>query len=710
MRVSISAPLLVGFLVARAVANVTWTATPLNPPAVPLAVRSPYLSAWLKQGSGQALNDDWPTFWTGMIVGWAGFVRVDGVPYSFLGNPTLDNGVLKAVQKNFTYTSTQSTFVLSAGPIDVTANFLSPVEPTDLVKLSLPFSYLAVSAASTDGNMHSVQIYTDISAEWVSGDLSLTAEWSTTTLNGIITHQVQLANQTLFGEVADHTQYGSTYYSVQNPPNTVTTFQSGPDIFVRSQFTSHGRLTNGQDPNFRAINNDWPVFGFARDLGKVGPFTTENIKNSARARKHTPSTVVFSIGHVRDPLVQYITASGLQNRTGYWRTRYKSVDAAIEGFLPAYSTALSSAVATDAKISKDSLKISADYEAIVTLSVRQAMGSWELTVGPDLEIRDGNVMAFMKEISSDGNMNTVDVIFPAWPIFLYLNPALGKYLLEPLFQYQASGLYPNPWSVHDMGSNYPKALGHNDGRDEAMPVEESGNMLIMTLSYTQQSNDKTLITKYAKLLNQWTQFLISDSLIPANQLSTDDFAGTLSNQTNLAIKGTIGIKAMSIIEGLLGNTATAANYSSIAMSYAPQIVDFATGTGANGLKHFELSYGNPDSWGLTYNLMADKLLGTEVFAESLFKQQSAWYPTVAQEFGIPLDTRHTYTKSDWQIWTAATATDITTRDLFVSSVRKYIASGVNSAPFSDWYETTNAKTQGFRARPVAGGHLALLVV
>jgi len=413
---------------------------------------------------------------------------------------------------------------------------------------------------------------------------------------------------------------------------------------------------------------------------------------------------------VRDPLVEYITASGLQNRTGYWRTRYKSFHAAIEAFLPAYSTALSNAVAIDAKISKDSLKISADYEAIVALSVRQAMGSWELTVGLDLETGDGDVMAFMKEISSDGNVNTVDVIFPAWPIFLYLNPALGKYLLEPLFQYQASGLYPNLWSIHDMGSNYPKALGHNDGRDEAMPVEESGNMLIMTLGYTQRSNDKTLITKYQKLLNQWTQFLISESLIPANQLSTDDFAGTLANQTNLAIKGTIGIKAMSIIEGLLGNTAAAANYSSIAMSHAPQIVGFATGTGANGLKHFELSYGNPDSWGLSYNLMADKLLGTDVFAESIFEQQSAWYPTVAQEFGVPLDTRHTYTKSDWQIWTAAIATDITTRDLFVSSVRKYIASGVNSAPFSDWYETTNAKTQGFRARPVVGGHLALLVV
>lgn len=37
-------------------------------------------------------------------------------------------------------------------------------------------------------------------------------------------------------------------------------------------------------------------------------------------------------------------------------------------------------------------------------------------------------------------MNTVDVIFPAWPVFAYTNPQLGKYLLEPLFRYQASGM------------------------------------------------------------------------------------------------------------------------------------------------------------------------------------------------------------------------------------------------------------------------------
>lgn len=105
-------------------------------------------------------------------------------------------------------------------------------------------------------------------------------------------------------------------------------------------------------------------------------------------------------------------------------------------------------------------------------------------------------LTLLSEISSDGNVNTVDVMFPAWPVLLYTNPALGKYLLLGLYEYQQTGQYPNKWSVHDLGAHYPQAIGHNDGKDEAMPVEECGNMLIMTLSYVQKTNDTSLLSTY----------------------------------------------------------------------------------------------------------------------------------------------------------------------------------------------------------------------
>jgi hypothetical protein len=88
-------------------------------------------------------------------------------------------------------------------------------QASDLVKQSMPFSYMALTAAPNDGKSHTVQVYSDISAEWVTGDNSLTANWTTTT-GDIVTHQISLASQTLYGESNDHIQQGSAYFSSPN--------------------------------------------------------------------------------------------------------------------------------------------------------------------------------------------------------------------------------------------------------------------------------------------------------------------------------------------------------------------------------------------------------------------------------------------------------------------------------------------------------------
>ena len=152
------------------------------------------------------------------------------------------------------------------------------------------------------------------------------------------------------------------------------------------------------------------------------------------------------------------------------------------------------------------------------------------------------------------------------------------------------------------------------------------------------------------MLDQWTGFLISDSLIPAEQLSTDDFAGTLANQTNLAIKGIVGIKAMSEIARLLGDTARAENYSVCLLitsrdNYVWTVAgdrDLLCLPGAEFrfvlrwatldpsrrnlfvlvfLISYNLlsQYGQNDTWGLAYNLYADKLLGTNIFPASIYE-------------------------------------------------------------------------------------------
>ncbi|KAM5545917.1 hypothetical protein V8D89_000043 [Ganoderma adspersum] len=677
---------------ALGVDAITWSATPFSPAAVPLAVRSPYLSAWLPQGSGNALNDIWPQFWTGSsILGWAGFAKVDGSAYVWMGSPNVPNAKFaKAIQKSLNWTSTQSIFVMTAGSVDLTITFLSPVEPNDFVNQSLPLSYYSISAASNDGKSHEVQVYVDISGEWVTGTSNPIINWSTTT-GSVITHQVQIANQTAFSEVNDRIQDGVVYHSTLNVAGT--TYQTGQDIVVRAQFINNSVLVNSQDSNFRPTSTNWPIFAFAHDFGTVTDPATP---------------VVYSIGNSRKNAVQYITLNnGRQVQSSYFWTRFSTMADAITSFLGDYPNAVTRANQFDSIVSNDANRVSADYASLVALSIRQTFGAIEITVPQrsDGSFDTSNVLTFMKR-----TVNTVDVIYPSWPLFLYTNATIGKTLIMPLLQYQTSGQYPNRWCVHDMGSNYPNATGHNDGLDTKMPIEESGNMVIMALSYAQRTDDIAWLKTYFSILDQWTQFLIADSLIPENQVSTDVFAGSLANQTNLAIKGIVGIQAMAEIARATGDTGRYTNYSAIAASYVKQWQQFAT---SNSGAHLTLSYGDSNSWGMTYNLYADKLLGTNVFPSSVYDMQTNWYNGKSETYGLILDTRHTYTKSDWSIWTAATTTRSDVRDQIISAVVKYTADGKNSLPLSDWYDTlagTQADPSNNYARPVVGGHLALLAL
>ncbi|KAG9006475.1 hypothetical protein FRB93_008603 [Tulasnella sp. JGI-2019a] len=673
-------------------AQVAWNAVPYNPSSIPLAVRSPYFSTWLPQGAGKALYNEWPSFWNGNIAAWAGYIRVDGTSYIWMGTP---GGASNAVQKSVTITATQSTFVLTAGGIDLIANFLSPVEPTDLVNQSMPFSYLALSAISNDGKSHAVQLYTDITCEWCSGDSGQVANWTSTTTNGVMIQEAGVVNQQPFTEVNDMVQQGQVYYATT--ATSSTTHMTG--VFAdatRAYFVSNGILNNTLNTTFRAISADWPVFSFAQDIGSVG--------NTAS------SPVAYAIGRVRDPAVEYVIDNGVtQNRSLYFWSKYASVEDALSTFLLDYPNAFSRASAFDKKVQSDASAISSDYADVVALSIRQTFGATEITISKDGtgSWNTTDVMMFMKEISSDGNVNTVDVIFPAWPAFLYTNPALGKYLLEPLLAYQDSGQYPNKWAMHDIGKAYPQALGHPAGNDESMPLEESANMIIMVLSHYQKTNDMSLINQYSRLLTQWASYLVGVSLAPGAQASTDDFAGPLSNQTNLAIKGIIALEAFSKISDALQLSTQSSTYSSTAASYLSQFNNLAMDTTG---RHLDLAYNSPATWGLTYNLYADKLLGLNLFPSSLYELQTEWYSMVQQLYGIPLDTRHTYTKSDWQIMTSAIATNTTLRAFMITSVRSHSANGKNTSPMSDWYDAVTGVDNGFAARPVVGGHLAHLVL
>jgi hypothetical protein len=362
----------------------------------------------------------------------------------------------------------------------------------------------------------------------------------------------------------------------------------------------------------------------------------------------------------------------------------------------------------DDQISRDSITAAGpDYLVLTSLAARQAFGATQL-VGTT-----NKPYLFLKEISSNGNAQTVDVIYPSSPIFLYLNPELIKLLLDPHFENQESGHYPNRWPMHDLGSHYPNATGHSDGVEEPMPLEEGGNMLIMVLAYAQRSNNVDYLKQHYPILQQWAAYLIDDSLYPALQLSTDDFAGFHANQTNLALKGIIGLAAMAQIAEAVGETQDAQNYVATAHDYINTWLTLGINT-ADDPPHASQTYNNLSTHGLLYNLYNDALLNTSLVPRWVYTMQSNFYPTIRDTYGVPLDTRNRYyTKGDWQMFCAAVASK-ETRDMFIKGLVKWIGETSTSKPLTDLYDTnTGVQPPGigqFEARPVMGGVFALLAL
>lgn len=340
----------------------------------------------------------------------------------------------------------------------------------------------------------------------MSGNRSAIAQWDYgTTTDGVAYHRVYRQTQLAFSEINQQAEWGYWYWATDE--NSDMSYQSGQDIVVRGQFSQHGVLANTSDTNYRGISDNWPVFGFASDLGMVGS---------------NPVGTLFSLGLTQDEAVQFAGASAYSPMSSLWKSYFSTDLAALSFFHHDYSNSNSLSSSFDSKVASDSMaKAGQNYLTLTSLSARQAFGATQLCGTSD------NMYLFLKEISSDGNVNTVDVIFPAYPILLYSNPQLLSLVLKPLYENQEAGKYPNTYSMHDMGSAYPNATGHPAGNDEKMPLEECGNMVIMSLAYALKAQDTAFLNQHYSLLQQWTGYLVNDALYPANQISTDDFAGSL---------------------------------------------------------------------------------------------------------------------------------------------------------------------------------------
>lgn len=291
-----------------------------------------------------------------------------------------------------------------------------------------------------------------------------------------------------------------------------------------------------------------------------------------------------------------------------------------------------------------------------------------------------------------------------------MNPEYIRLLLEPVMQYLATGRWKQSYAIHDIGTSYPNAIGHDNQAAEAQPVEECGNLLILAYAYTLSTRNNTFATRYHTILRGYADYLVANGINMPSQLSTDDSTGKTANQTNLAIKAAIGLTAY----GTLFNEP---RYTAIGKSYANQLYNQGLGTDA-AKTHFTLNYPgsvHANTYATAFNLFPDALLKLGTFPQAAFDMEAAYYPTVRATGGVPLDSRVGWGKTDSMQFAGAASPGRAngTREMFIDDVHAFISNGLNEVPFSDRWTLAgdrNGHALGYRARPVVGGHFAHLAM
>lgn len=569
-----------------------------------------------------------------------------------------------ATQKDVNVQATNTYYTFDCGNVELKLTFLAPFMMDNLDLMSRPVNYISYEVRSLDGKEHDVQLYFEAAPNWVSFLRNQPTEVSAFSQDGLSFTKMGRTEQNPLGrerEATYYTNWGYVYFAANE---ATSSYAAGDPVAMRAAFVENGTLGNN-----------------------------EGAKNGYMAIAENLGTGLNTSGKI---MVGYDDILSLNyfgtNLRPYWnRNGDRTIEQEFVAAHNEYAELKTKSAKFDYELMQDAMRVGGKEYAELCASVyRQVIVAHKLMEAPD-----GTIIFPSKEISSGGFVSTVDVTYPSAPMFLYYNPELLKGLIEPIFYMAENGIWNKPYPAHDAGK-YPWAFGQEYGED--MPIEEAGNMLILTALLTKVDGNADYATKHWASLTKWSNYLMEKGLDPANQLCTDDFAGHLARNANLSVKAILGIAAYGYMAGEKGDKATCEEMMAKAKEMAQEWM-----TLADAGDHYSLSFGNKESWSQKYNMVWDKLMGWEIFPEEVKQKELAYYLTKQNQYGLPLDSRRNYTKSDWIMWTATLANDHETFMKFVQPIYDFANETTDRIGLTDWYNTDSDKRVGFEARPVLGG-------
>lgn len=592
-------------------------------------------------------------------------------------NPIKSSSITAATQTGVTVSATQTNYTFEAGPVNLGVSFLSPLLLNDLEVVARPVSYVTFDVRSQDGKPHSVQVFFSESGTLATNTIGQEVTMAAGQANGLQFQTLGTEAQPVLVKKGDNIRidWGYAYLAVpQQAGNQVT---SGMADGLKKAFLTNGTLPASGKMAKRA----------AIDVAMAAVLNFDNVTKSATRHVLLAYDDVYS--------VQYFK----QNLRPWWnRTGTVTMPVLLQAAEKDYAQLRQKCTAFDAKLRADAKKAGGiAYADLCELAYRQAIAAHKIVAGPK-----GEVLFLSKENFSNGSIGTVDITYPSAPLFLLYSPTLLKGMMEPIFQYSESGRWTKPFAAHDVGT-YPLANGQTYGED--MPVEECGNMVLLTAAIAGAEGNASFAKQHWKTLTTWVEYLKKSGFDPANQLCTDDFAGHIARNANLSLKAILGIAAYGQLAARLGDKATAEAYRKTARDMADKWQQLDLDKTAGSKIHYDLTFENSsDTWSQKYNLVWDKLLNLNIFPKQVAQNEIAYYLTKQQPYGLPLDSRKTYTKSDWIMWTATLAKSDNDFEAFVKPVWKFVNETPSRVPLTDWHETTNARQVGFQARSVVGGY------